>query len=163
AGHEVHGWNRTQGKAQPLIERGLVWCDSPRGVAERSEVVFTMITDAAALAAVTEGENGVLAGFGPGKGLVAMSTVSPAASRATREGVRETGAEMLDAPVSGSVLTIQQGQLAIMVGGPEDVLERVRPILLDIGPTVTHVGGNGQAALMKLAGNLTLAVQMLAF
>ncbi len=163
AGRRVVGYNRTKAKAQWLLDLGMEWRDSPRAVAETADVVFTMVTDTKALAAVTEGPEGILAGLGPGKVYVDMSTVSPAASRALAEKVRQRGARMLDAPVSGSVVTLEEGRLSIMVGGDRDVFERVRPILQDIGPVVTHVGGNGQAVLMKVATNLSLAVQMLAF
>jgi 3-hydroxyisobutyrate dehydrogenase-like beta-hydroxyacid dehydrogenase len=163
AGHGVVGWNRTRAKAEPLRSRGLALAESPRAVAERAEVVFTMLTDVAALQAVLDGEKGLLAGLVPGKVLVDMSTVLPSVSRRTAERVRETGAEMLDAPVSGSVATLEAGQLSVMVGGPTEVFARVEPILRDVGPKVTHVGGNGQAALLKIAHNLSLAVQMLAF
>jgi 3-hydroxyisobutyrate dehydrogenase-like beta-hydroxyacid dehydrogenase len=163
AGHELVGWNRTKEKAAPLIEAGMVWCDTPREVAERSDVVFSMVTNVAALETVTGGPDGILARLGPGKVYVDMSTVSPAASRALAERVRDTGADMLDAPVSGSVATLEQGKLSVMVGGDPATFERVKPILLDIGPTVTRVGENGQAVLIKIAHNLQLAVQMLAF
>jgi len=163
AGHDLAGWNRTKEKAAPLVDAGMVWCDSPREVAARSEVVFSMVTNVAALEAVTDGPDGVLAGLGPGKVYVDMSTVSPAASRALAERVRATGAEMLDAPVSGSVATLEQGRLSVMVGGDAATFERVEPILREVGPTVTRVGENGQAVLVKIAHNLQLAVQMLAF
>jgi 3-hydroxyisobutyrate dehydrogenase-like beta-hydroxyacid dehydrogenase len=163
SGHELVGWNRTKEKAAPLIEAGMSWCDSPREVAERADVVFSMVTNVAALQAVTGGPDGVVAGLGPGKVYVDMSTVSPSASREIAERVRETGAEMLDAPVSGSVATLEQGKLSVMVGGDPGTFEKVEPILRDVGPTVTRVGGNGQAVLMKIAHNLSLAVQMLAF
>lgn len=163
AGRRVVGYNRTKSKAQWLLDLGMEWADSPRQVAEAADVVFTMVTDTKALQAVTDGPDGILAGLGPGKVYVDMSTVSPAASRALAEKVRQRGAQMLDAPVSGSVVTLEEGRLSIMVGGDRDAFERVRPVLQDIGPVVTHVGGNGQAVLMKVATNLSLAVQMLAF
>ena len=163
AGHEVTGHNRTRSKAEPLIADGMRFADTPREAAEQSDVVFSMVTNTQALAAVTEGPDGILAGLGPGKVYVDMSTVSPAASRALAERVAERGAAMLDAPVSGSVITLEQGKLSVIVGGDAAAFERVLPILRDIGPTVTHVGGNGQAVLMKIATNLSLAVQMLAF
>jgi 3-hydroxyisobutyrate dehydrogenase-like beta-hydroxyacid dehydrogenase len=163
AGHELVGWNRTKEKAAPLIEAGMGWCDTPREVAELSDVVFSMVTNVAALQAVTDGPDGLLAGLGPGKVYVDMSTVSPSASRELAKRVRETGAEMLDAPVSGSVATLEQGKLSVMVGGDVTTFERVEPILRDVGPTVTRVGDNGQAVLLKIAHNLSLAVQMLAF
>jgi 3-hydroxyisobutyrate dehydrogenase-like beta-hydroxyacid dehydrogenase len=163
AGHEVTGYNRTRSKAEPLIAAGMRFADTPRAAAEQSDVVFSMVTNTRALAAVTEGPDGILAGLGPGKVYVDMSTVSPAASRALAERVAERDAVMLDAPVSGSVITLEQGKLSVIVGGDEAAFERVLPILRDIGPTVTRVGGNGQAVLMKIATNLSLAVQMLAF
>lgn len=163
AGHQVTGWNRTRAKAEWLIERGLRWADSPRDVTLASQVVFTMVTDTRALQQVTGGEHGLLAGLGEGSVYVDMSTVSPAASRELARRVRQSGAQMLDAPVSGSVATLEEGRLSLMVGGDRDTFERVRPVLKDIGPTVTHVGPNGHGALMKIATNLGLAVQMLAF
>ena len=163
AGHEVTGYNRTRGKADSLIADGMGLAETPREAAERSDIVFSMVTNTQALAAVTGGPDGILSGLGPGKVYIDMSTVSPGASRELAERVAETGAEMLDAPVSGSVITLEQGKLSVIVGGDAATFERVLPILRDIGPTVTHVGGNGQAVLMKIATNLSLAVQMLAF
>jgi 3-hydroxyisobutyrate dehydrogenase-like beta-hydroxyacid dehydrogenase len=163
AGHDVSGYNRTKSKASWLVERGLRLLDTPREVAAASEVVFTMVTDTAALLAVTEGDDGILAGLGPGKVYVDMSTVSPRLARELAAGAAGTGAAMLDAPVSGSVSTLEKGQLSIMVGGEAEVLERVRPILEAIGPKVIHIGANGQAVLMKTAINLNLAVQLTAF
>jgi len=163
AGHEVSGYNRTKSKASWLVERGLRLLDTPREVAAASEVVFTMVTDTAALLAVTEGDDGILAGLGPGKVYVDMSTVSPRLARELAASAAGTGAAMLDAPVSGSVSTLESGQLSIMVGGEAEVLERVRPILEAIGPKVIHIGANGQAVLMKTAINLNLAVQLTAF
>ncbi|HLQ62377.1 MAG TPA: NAD(P)-dependent oxidoreductase, partial [Candidatus Acidoferrales bacterium] len=163
AGHQVAGYNRTRAKAAWLEEAGLQLLGSPREVAAAAEVTFSMVTDTAALEAVAQGPDGILAGLGPGRVYVEMSTVSPAASRALAEQAAARGAQMLDAPVSGSVSTLEQGRLSIMVGGEEAVFERVKPILLDIGPTVHRVGGNGQAVLMKIAINLSLPVHVLAF
>jgi 3-hydroxyisobutyrate dehydrogenase-like beta-hydroxyacid dehydrogenase len=109
------------------------------------------------------GPEGILAGLRPETVVVDMSTVSPAASRELATQVAATGAHMLDAPVSGSVITLEAGRLSIMVGGERPIYERLRPILLDIGPKVTYVGPNGLAVCMKVATNLSLAVQMLAF
>ncbi len=163
AGHAVTGYNRTPEKAGELRKAGMKWADSPRAVAEASEVTFSMVTDTAALLAVTQGPDGLLAGLGPGKIYVDMSTVSPAASRELACQVAGREAAMLDAPVSGSVITLEEGKLSIMVGGDPAVFEKVTPILLAIGPKVTHVGANGLAVTMKIATNLSLAVQMLAF
>ncbi len=162
-GHTVTGYNRTKAKAQKLIDLGMKWADSPRAVAESVDVIFTMVTNAAALAAITDGPDGILAGLSSGKFLIDMSTVSPDVSRALGEKVRIKGADMIDAPVSGSVITLQQGKLSVMVGGRKETFERLKPLLLDIGPKVTYVGGNGVALSMKIAVNLSLAVQMLAF
>ncbi len=163
AGHTVTGWNRTKEKAQWLIDAGMQWGETPREVAERSEIVFTMVTNTAAVRAVTDGPDGILAGLAPGKVYADMSTASPDNSRELAARVAELGAHMLDAPVSGSVITLEQGKLSVMVGGDEDVVERVRPVLEAIGPKVIHVGPNGAAVTMKIACNLSLAVQMLAF
>jgi 3-hydroxyisobutyrate dehydrogenase-like beta-hydroxyacid dehydrogenase len=163
AGHELHGWNRTPEKAAALVAEGLVLEESPRDVAEQADVVFTMVTNVPALRAVAEGDDGIIAGLGSGKVWVDMTTAAPAVSRELAERVRETGADMVDAPVSGSVSTLEEGRLSIMVGGNEETFRRVEPILLDIGPKVTRVGDNGQALLLKIAINLSLHVQMVAF
>jgi 3-hydroxyisobutyrate dehydrogenase-like beta-hydroxyacid dehydrogenase len=139
------------------------WGESPRDVAARSDVVFTMVTNTAAVQAVTEGADGILAGLRPGSVYVDMSTASPGNTRFVAARVEEVGAHMLDAPVSGSVTTLEEGRLSVMVGGDPEVFERVRPILQAIGPKVFHVGPNGAAVTMKIATNLSLAVQMLAF
>ena len=163
AGHTVTGYNRTRSKAQWLLDAGMSWADSPKDVARACDVTFSMVSNTEALLAITGGDDGVLAGLSPGKIYVDMSTVGPAASRELSVRVAEKGARMLDAPVSGSVATLDQGQLTFMVGGDIDVFERVKPILLDVGPKATHVGANGLAVSMKVATNLSLAVHMLAF
>src|SRR5258708_15369050 len=162
-GHTVTGYNRTQSKAQWLIDKGMHWGGSPREVAAASDITFAMVTNSAALTAIADGSDGLLAGLGPGKVFVDISTVSPAVSRALATKVREKGADMMDAPVSGSVITLQQGKLSVMIGGRTETFARVKPVLEDIGPKVTHVGDNGLALAMKSAINLNLAVQMLAF
>jgi 3-hydroxyisobutyrate dehydrogenase-like beta-hydroxyacid dehydrogenase len=162
-GHTITGYNRTRAKAQWLIDKGMHWATSPRVVAESSDVTFAMVTNSEAVHSITEGPDGAVAGLGPGKLLIDMSTISPASSRALAAKVRAKGAEMLDAPVSGSVITLQQGKLSVMVGGSAESFERAKPLLQDIGPKVTHVGGNGVALAMKIAVNLSLAVQMMAF
>jgi len=162
-GHKVTGYNRTRSKAQWLIDRGMQWADSPRAVAAAADVTLSMVTNSAALEEIAGGPDGIVAGLGSGKIWIDMSTVGPVVSRALAAKVREKGADLLDAPVSGSVLTLQQDKLAVMVGGRADSFERVKPLLLDLGPKVTHVGENGLALVMKIATNLNLAVQMLAF
>ena len=162
-GNHVYGTNRTAAKAGDLAGRGMVWLDTPREVAEAAQVVFSMVTDDAALDAVASGPDGVLAGLAPGKIYVDMSTVSPQASRELAQRVLALGASMLDAPVSGSVTAAEDGTLAIMAAGPHEAFRIVEPLLRRLGRTVTHVGVNGQALLLKLAINISLAAQMLAF
>ena len=163
AGHTVIGYNRTKSKAQWLLNAGLQWADSPRAVAESADVIFTMVTNTNALHEVLTGSDGILDGLGQGKIYIDMSTVSPNASRKLAEQVASKGARMLDVPVSGSVITLEQGNLSLMVGGEEAIFEQVKPILLDIGPKVNYVGKNGQAVLMKIAINLNLQVQIQGF
>ena len=162
-GHGVTGYNRTRSKAEWLIEKGMRWAEAPRAVVNASDITLSMVTNSTALDAVMNGPEGMLAGVKPGKIFVDMSTVSPAFSREIAAKVREKGADMVDAPVSGSVMTLQEGKLSVMVGGRKETFEKVEPLLLDIGPRVTHVGENGQALVMKIGVNLSLAVQMLAF
>lgn len=162
-GHKVTGYNRTRSKAGWLLDRGMLWAETPRELAAASDVTFSMVTNATALAAVTEGPDGLLAGLSAGKFYIDMSTVSLAVSRELAAKVRERGADMSDAPVSGSVITLQQGKLSVMVGGTAETFERLKPLLLDIGSKVTHVGENGRALAMKIAVNLNLAVQMQGF
>jgi len=163
AGHTVYGWNRTPEKAQWLVDQGMILADSPRDVAERSEVVFAMVTDTNALDAVTRGPDGILAGLSPGKTLVDMTTGSPANSRAIAAHTEALGARMLDAPISGAPTTVEQGKASIMVGGDPEAFERIKPILEDVGPIVRRIGDNGQALLMKIAINLCLFVQMTSY
>ena len=163
AGHSVTGYNRTKEKAQWLVDAGMKWAETPRAAAAAGEITFSMVTNTQALQAVTGGPDGILAGLSAGKIYVDMSTVSPAASRELAQKIDAKDAQMLDAPVSGSVSTLEEGKLSIMVGGKREAVERARPILEAIGPKVTHVGRNGLAVSMKIATNLSLAVQMLAF
>ena len=162
-GHTVTGYNRTASKAQPLVDRGLRLASSPRAVAAAADVTFVMVANSEALRAVASGPDGFIAGAGPGKIVVDMSTVSPALSRELAMQVREQQARMVDAPVSGSVPTLEQGRLSIMVGGERETFDRIKPLLEDIGPKVTYVGSNGLAVSMKIATNISVAVQMLAF
>jgi 3-hydroxyisobutyrate dehydrogenase-like beta-hydroxyacid dehydrogenase len=170
-GHQLTGYNRTKSKSQPLIDRGMKWADSPRAVAQAADVIFSSVTNSEALLAITEGPDGIVAGIGPGKIYVDMSTVSVATSRKVAAKIREKGADMMDSPVSGTVATLQQGKLSVMVAGRRETFDRVKPILEDLsqfpvagqGNKVTYVGENGLALVMKIATNLNLAVQMLAF
>src|SRR5438477_4673996 len=161
-GHTITGYNRTRSKAEWLTDKGMRWAGSPRAVCAAADVVLSMVANSEALRSIAEGPHGMLEGLGAGKVWVEMSTVSPVTSRALAARVRERGADMVDAPVSGSVITVQQGKLSVMVGGKPETFERVKPLLLDLGPKVTHVGENGLALVMKIATNLSLPVQMLA-
>jgi 3-hydroxyisobutyrate dehydrogenase-like beta-hydroxyacid dehydrogenase len=163
AEHDVTVWNRTREKAEPLLAAGAHWATTAREVAEQSEVVFTMVTNTTAVRAVTEGPDGVIAGLAPGNVYLDMSTASPANTRDLAARVAEAGAQMLDAPVSGTSITVDQGKASVMVGGDADTFGRVKPILDAIGPKVFHVGPSGSAVTIKIAINLSLAVQMLAF
>jgi 3-hydroxyisobutyrate dehydrogenase-like beta-hydroxyacid dehydrogenase len=163
AGHTVHGYNRTREKAQWLVDAGMVVEDSPRAVAERAEIVFSMVTDTKALDAVTRGPDGILAGLSAGKLYVDMTTGSPATSRSLAADVEAIGARMLDAPISGAPTTVEQGKASIMVGGDPEAYARAEPVLQDVGPVVRRIGDNGQALLMKIAINLGLFVQMTAY
>jgi 3-hydroxyisobutyrate dehydrogenase-like beta-hydroxyacid dehydrogenase len=163
AGHPVTGWNRTPGRSEPLVAKGMDVAATPRELAEGVDVVLSMVTDSAAVEQVASGADGILAGLGPGKVYADMSTIDPEASRRLAKVVAETGASMLDAPVSGSLTTLEAGQLAIMVGGDAEAFERIEPVLAAIGPKVTRVGENGQALQMKLAVNLALVVQVIGF
>jgi len=163
AGHQVVGYNRTPDRARALVADGLTPADSPRRAAADADAVFSMVTDNAALRAVALGPDGIVAGLRRGAVFVEMSTVSPAVTREVGEAVAAAGAAMLDAPVSGSTITVEQGQASFMVGGDPMALEQARPYLLAMGVAVTHVGPLGLAKTMKVAANLGLAVQMLAF
>ena len=163
SGHTVYGTNRTKPKAQTLIDHGLQWRDTPREVAAAAEVTFSMVTDDSALDAITLGPDGILAGLEEGKIYVDMSTVSPRASQELAARVDSLGAQMLDAPVSGSIPQAESGTLAIMVGGEPHAFAAIEPLLRELGQTVTHIGANGQGLVLKLAINISLAVQPLAF
>jgi 3-hydroxyisobutyrate dehydrogenase-like beta-hydroxyacid dehydrogenase len=162
-GHTVTGYNRTRAKAERLIKKGMKWGETPRAVCAAADVTFSMVTNEKALGAVMEGPDGILSAVTAGKFVIDMSTVSPGYSRTIAAKVREKGADMIDAPVSGSVITLQEGKLSVMVGGRRETFDRMKPILDDIGPKVTYVGDNGLALSMKIATNLSLAVQMMAF
>ncbi|MCW3032340.1 MAG: hypothetical protein JWM60_685 [Solirubrobacterales bacterium] len=162
AGYPVYGEDRSRSGAGQLLHDGLKWCETPRAVAEAAEIIFTSLPNDEVLAQVADGPDGILAGLRPEKIWVDVSTVSPRASRELAQRVGEIGATMLDAPVSGSVPQVQTGSLTIMVGGDGEAYTRVEPILRELG-TPTHVGENGHGLSLKLAINISLAVQMLAF
>ncbi|MGZ4664546.1 MAG: NAD(P)-dependent oxidoreductase [Frankiaceae bacterium] len=163
AGHRVYGTNRTRANAESLISDGLVWCATPRQVAEQAEVTFSMVTDDGALEAISFGPDGLLAGLAPGKVYVDMSTVSTVASGRVAERVRDAGARMLAAPVSGSVPAAAEGSLSVIVSGDADAFPAVEPLLRVLGRSGRYVGTGQQALLLKLAINISIGVQMLAF
>ncbi|MGH7919512.1 MAG: NAD(P)-dependent oxidoreductase, partial [Candidatus Dormibacteraceae bacterium] len=161
AGHEVYGQERRRERARHLEQAGLRWRDTPRQVAEAAEIVFTSLPDDSALESAASGPDGLLAGLASGRIWVDVSTVSPRISRQLAERARRRGVEMLDAPDSGSVPQVQAGTLAIMVGGSVDAYHRVEQVLREVG-TSTRIGDHGQGLALKLAINISLAVQMLA-
>ncbi|MBI4206859.1 MAG: NAD(P)-dependent oxidoreductase [Betaproteobacteria bacterium] len=163
AGHTVTGWNRTPEKAEPLLQAGMRWADSPRAAASHSEIVFSIVTDAAAVRAIALGDKGVISGLRPGGIYLDMSTIAPQASRALAAEFAKAGLTMLDAPISGSPVTLAAGNASIMVGGDKAAFERVQPVLLAIGPKVTYIGASGLAVQMKIAINLILMVEVIAF
>jgi 3-hydroxyisobutyrate dehydrogenase-like beta-hydroxyacid dehydrogenase len=162
SGYTVYGESLDRRDAQDLLDAGLGWRDTPREIAQAADVVFTSVPNDDVLENVASGPDGILAGLTEAKIWVDMSTVSPRASREVAKRVHARGAAMLDAPVSGSVPQVQTGTLTIMVGGDEQAYARVEPILRELG-TPTHIGDNGQGLVLKLAINISLAVQMLAF
>jgi 3-hydroxyisobutyrate dehydrogenase-like beta-hydroxyacid dehydrogenase len=162
AGYDVVGWNRTKEKAQPLIDAGMGWADTPRELAAQVDALFTMLTNTAAIEATAGGDDGVLAGLRQGAVWADISTIAPDASVAMAERVRERGAFFLDCPVSGSPATLAAGQMSVMVGGDRAAFDRIERVLHAIGPKVTYIGPNGQAILTKVAINLALVVSVTA-
>ena len=163
AGHSVVGWNRSKEKADALISEGMAWADSPREAAAASEVVISIVTDAAAVRSVALGRDGVIAGMNPRSTYLDMSTIDPDDSRSIAAELASAGLTMLDCPLSGSPVTLEAGKASFMVGGDRSAFERIRPLLLDIGAKAAYIGSNGQAAQMKLAINLVLMVEVIAF
>jgi 3-hydroxyisobutyrate dehydrogenase-like beta-hydroxyacid dehydrogenase len=162
-GHQVTGWNRTKARAEPLIKAGMKWADTPRAVAERSEAVFCIVTDGKAVKQVALGENGVIAGLRKSAVFIDMSTIAPAVSKEVAAEFQSRGLFMLDAPISGSPVTVNKGEASFMVGGDQATFERMRDVLALIGPKATYIGASGQAAHMKLCVNALLMVEVIAF
>ena len=163
AGHQVTGWNRTADKARPLLDLGMTWADTPRQVAEHAEVVLSIVTDAAAVEAVALGDDGIVSGLASDGIYADMSTIDPDATRRIAATYAEAGLTMLDAPLSGSPISLEQDKASVMVGGDRAAFEKVQPVLEAIGPTVTYIGPSGMAMQMKVAINLCLIVEMVAF
>ncbi len=162
AGHQMAGYNRTQAKAAALIEAGMMWRNTPREVAQAADITFSMVSDTTALSSIADGPDGVLAGLSAGKIYVDMSTVSPRLIRDLAGRVAGLGAQMLEAPVSGSVPAVESGTLVMFVGGEAAALEKVRPVFEVLSQKIIHVGTNGQGVSLKIAINLSLAPQLLA-
>ena len=157
------GWNRSRNKAEPLIAQGMRWAETPREVAQKSEIVFSIVTDSKAVRSVALGPDGIVSGIGKGAIYIDMSTIEPDESRAIAAEFKKAGAIMLDGPLSGSPVTVKAGNASIMIGGDEQAFERVKPVLLAIGPKVTRIGANGLACQMKIAVNLLLMVEVICF
>ena len=163
AGHPLAVWNRTASKAQELVDAGATWGGTPRETAAQVDVLFTMLTNTAAVEQAAEGDDGILAGLRPGTVWCDLSTISPEASVALSERATEKGARFLDTPVSGSPATLAAGQMSVMVGGDRAAFDHVEQVLHAIGPKVTYIGPNGHAILTKVAINLSLVVSVTAF
>jgi 3-hydroxyisobutyrate dehydrogenase-like beta-hydroxyacid dehydrogenase len=163
AGHTVTGFNRNRDKAAALVEAGMKFASSPRDAAAASDIVFSIVTDAPAVRAVALGADGIIAGLKPGGIYIDMSTIAPDASRTVSTEFAQKGLAMLDAPISGSPVTLAQGNASLMVGGDRAAFERVEPVLRAIGPKVTYIGASGLAVQMKIAVNLLLMVEVIAF
>ncbi|MCB1942742.1 MAG: NAD(P)-dependent oxidoreductase [Candidatus Accumulibacter sp.] len=156
AGHQLAVWARRPESCQPLIDAGALASSRPADVAQRSEVVFTMLTTGADVEQVALAPGGLAEGFAAASILVDMSTIAPAMARALAQRLGEGGVDMLDAPVSGGVQAASEALLAIMVGGDAAVLERVRPLLTVLGRTIVHVGDNGAGQIAKACNQLIL-------
>ena len=163
AGHAVTGWNRTKEKAAAMFKFGMLWADSPREVARESEIVFSIVTDSTAVRSLALGENGIIAGLRKDGVYLDMSTIDPDGSRAVAAEFAKAGLTMLDAPISGTTLTLGQGKASLMVGGDKAAFERVQPVLLAIGPKVTYIGAQGLAVQLKVALNMTLVIEVIGF
>src|SRR5512137_25958 len=158
AGFPVMVWNRTKAKAADLLAAGAAWGESPRAVAEASDVVIAMVTDSAASEAVIAGPQGVLAGAHSGLTLIDMGSVAPETSRAMAERARAKGVPMLDAPVTGNPKVASEGKLGIMVGGPQATFDACLPIFQAMGVKIVYAGPNGMGSTLKLVNNLILGV-----
>jgi len=163
AGHRVVGWNRSPGRAEPLVPLGMEVAATPAEAARGADVVLSIVTDAAAVETVALGTDGVIEGLGPDAVYLDMSTIAPEVSRRVHAAFAARGLAMLDAPISGSPVTVVQGKASLMVGGDPAALDRVRDVLDAIGPRTTYIGPSGTAVQTKLSVNLLLMVQVIAF
>ena len=158
AGFPVTVWNRTKTRAADLLAAGASWGDSPRALAEASDVAIVMVTDSAASEVVICGPQGVLEGAHPGLTLIDMGSVAPETSRAMAERALAKGVPMLDAPVTGNPKVASEGKLGIMVGGPRETFDACLPIFQAMGVKIIHVGENGKGTTLKLINNLIMGV-----
>jgi len=146
-----------------MFKLGMLWADTPREVARESEIVFSMVTDSAAVRSLALGEDGIIAGLRKDSIYLDMSTIDPDGSRAVAAEFAKAGLTMMDAPISGTTLTLGQGKASLMVGGDKAAFERVQPVLLAIGPKVTYIGAQGLAVQLKVALNMTLVIEVIGF
>jgi 2-hydroxy-3-oxopropionate reductase len=161
AGHQLYV--HTRGKLPPAIAgTSAQACASGREVAQRADIVFTMVPDTPDVAAVLFGENGVAAGLSPGKLVVDMSSISPLETKAFAKRINDLGCDYLDAPVSGGEVGAKAASLTIMVGGPEAAFERALPLLQAMGKNITLVGGNGDGQTTKVANQIIVALNIAA-
>lgn len=160
AGFPVTVWNRTRAKTKELADAGAKVANTPKEVAEKSEIVLTIVSDPAALQEVLWGPIGALEGLKKNSVVVDSSTVSPALARRVAEAAAERSCEFLDAPVTGGTWGAEKGELVFMVGGRAEVLERVKPVLAAMGKRFFHLGGHGAGQTVKLAMNMLLALQV---
>ncbi|MCD6504056.1 NAD(P)-dependent oxidoreductase [Candidatus Bathyarchaeota archaeon] len=160
AGYPLTVWNRTRSKMEDLVKMGASPGESPKDVAEKSDIVITMVTNSAAVEAVILGPSGVIEGVRPGMIVIDMSTISPSVTRRIAEKLKEKGVEMLDAPVSGGDIGAKQGTLSIMVGGSEEVFKECLPIFEVLGKRITYMGTNGMGQMTKLCNQVICALNI---
>ena len=158
AGFPLVVYNRTAAKADDLVARGAMRADSPASLAEQTDIVFTILTDDHAVEQVFVGDQGLLSASVNGKLFVEMSTIRTKTIHTLCPLVEQSGARLLDAPVSGTLEPARQGQLLILAGGAADDLERARPALEILGRRIFHMGGNGTGTTMKLVLNMPMAI-----
>lgn len=158
AGFPLTVWNRSSERCDPLTSLGAGEAETPRALAEQSDVVLTMVADADALGAILHGDEGVLAGLREGSILIDMSTIGPTAAIEFARAVDEHGAQWIDAPVSGSTALAEKGELTLMIGGDDGAVVRADPVLAAFSAKRFHLGGAGSGAAMKLAVNAVIAV-----
>lgn len=154
-------WNRTSSKMDPIVAAGAKAAGSPREVAERSEIIITIVTDSPDVREVVLGPDGVVHGAEKGDLVIDMSTISPIVTREIAEELAEKGVKMLDAPVSGGDVGARDGTLSIMVGGEEEDFKRALPVFEAMGKTITHVGGHGDGQVVKAVNQILVGMSML--